>query len=80
MTHEDAIAKLLEDDFEWGKEAIGHAIESDRCLTRNPACCHGWIEIAGEPGLIGPVVMRVDEGFPLRFPSFVDLVARLGEP
>jgi len=79
MTHEAAVAKLLEDKFEW---QTGDAIAepSDRHLTRNPGCCHGWIEIQGEPGLVGPVVMRVDYGFPLRFPSLVDLVAHLETP
>jgi hypothetical protein len=80
LTHETAVEKLLARRFKWAVQA-GHTIvdKSDRCLTYYPGCCHGWIEISGEPGLKGPVVMRVDEGFPLRFPSLVDLVAHLGE-
>jgi len=80
IAHEAAVAKLRAQRFDWmkqdGETTVG---PSDRCLTYYPGCCHGWIEISGEPGLKGPVVMRVDEGFPLRFPSLVDLVAHLGE-
>jgi hypothetical protein len=80
LTHETAVAELRAQRFDWmkqdGETTVG---PSDRCLTYYPGCCHGWIEISGEPGLKGPVVMRVDEGFPLRFPSLVDLVAHLGE-
>jgi hypothetical protein len=80
ISHEAAVAKLRAQRFDWMKQVDETAVDqSDRCLTYRPGCCHGWIEISGEPGLKGPVVMRVDEGFPLRFPSLVDLVAHLGE-
>jgi hypothetical protein len=80
ITHEAAVAKLRGRRFDWMKEAGATIVDpSDRHLTYQPGCCHGWIEISGESGLVGPVVVRVDSGFPLHFPSLADLVAHLGE-
>jgi hypothetical protein len=80
IAHEAAVAKLRAQRFDWMKQVGSTIVDPpDRCLTYQPGCCHGWIEISGEPGLVGPIVMRVDGGFPLRFPSLVDLVAHLPE-
>ena len=78
--HEAAVAKLDKQGFRWGqREGDTYTIPSGRHLTRMGSLGRGWIEISGERGLVGPVVMRVDGGFPLRFPSLVDLVAHLEE-
>jgi len=80
ISHEAAVAKLRAQRFDWMKQVDETAVDhSDRCLTYRPGCCHGWIEISGAAGLVGPVWMRVDGGFPLCFPSLVDLVAHLPE-
>jgi hypothetical protein len=77
--HEAAVAQLHKRRFEWVVQ-VGDVTSSpsDRHLARAGGVDGlGWIEISGEPGLVGPVVMHVDGSFPLRFPSLVDLVAHL---
>lgn len=78
MTHDEAVNVLLGMGFEWAK-VTGHVstTPSRSVLSLDPGCCHGWVEIEGEEGLVGPVTVSVDGGFDLAFSSLVDLVAHL---
>ena len=80
MTHDGAVKKLIALGFEWAEQdGMTVTKPSERNLTFNPGCCHGWIEVSGEQGLTGEVRVRVDgwDGFSLRFPSLVDLVEHI---
>jgi hypothetical protein len=81
MTHEKAVAKLLKMDFKWARRFGDISTEpaADHLTCDLSTCCHGWVEISGSPGLLGEILMTVDGGFPLRFPSLADMVDHLAD-